>query len=548
MTDEIGGPFSKRQIWIRTPKRLKFVDETGAASGNGDDVPEADAFQEDWPDSVSEGSGTVHTGTTGTTATIVDASGLAVHPASAPPDIAVGPIRLPSPTDRFLMRDDDHGAPPGGGLPGFQHLTLAPVDSISAPIPMVVPFETDTEDPEVRAMRAKIYREEDVWPLESREEAMLFRHYIQKLSICLDVCDPGQSFETVVPPRAGTCKILLNAIFALAAKHLSHTASYDPYASDRYHQECLNTLIPILNHEHHTMSDENLFAATIILRMWEEMEVKHSGHDAHGYLLGIQAFVHHSVGGDGPPGTRYLMPGSLSGAAFWVGLRQEIYSAMMNQQPLRINLVHSLVDRMLVPTDDFGWANRACVHCADVLNFCFGDGGAVSRAGGLQWWTELDEYNRGWTASLPSTFTPIFYREPNREKGDVFPEIWYQSACHALGVQHHLLAELFLVSFDPKIPRIGGQRKEAAKRTNERIQNIVRRVCGIGLCNQWTPPSMFTACMAIAAFGDQFQDRQDQEACMNILKRTEKDHARPTEAVQQQMMKSWDWTPSNEAI
>lgn len=50
---------------------------------------------------------------------------------------------------------------------------------------MVVPFETDTEDPEVRAMRAKIYREEDVWPLESREEAMLFRHYIQKLSICV---------------------------------------------------------------------------------------------------------------------------------------------------------------------------------------------------------------------------------------------------------------------------------------------------------------------------------------------------------------------------
>lgn len=30
---------------------------------------------------------------------------------------------------------------------------------------------------------------------------------------------------------------------------------------------------------------------------------------------------------------------------------------------------------------------------------------------------------------------------------------------------------------------------------------------------------------------------------MDLLKRTEKDHARPTEAVQQQMMKSWDWMP-----
>lgn len=42
------------------------------------------------------------------------------------------------------------------------------------------------------------------------------------------------------------------------------------------------------------------------------------------------------------------------------------------------------------------------------------------------------------------------------------------------------------------------------------------------------------------AVGDQFHERQDQQACLDILKRTEKDHARPTEAVQRQMMKSWD--------
>lgn len=177
------------------------------------------------------------------------------------------------------------------------------------------------------------------------------------------------------------------------------------------------------------MSDENLFAATIILRVWEEMEVKASGVDTTGYLLGIKAFVHHGTGGDG---SRYLMPGSLSGAAFWVGLRQQIYNAVMFQTPVRINLVHSLVDRTLMPTDDFGWANRAVVHCADVLNFCFDDGsqGTLGRAGGLEWWNELDEYNKRWTESLPSSFTPIYYREPDAEKDEVFPEIWCQSACH----------------------------------------------------------------------------------------------------------------------
>lgn len=402
---------------------MRFIDETCVASGEVDECPIADGFQDDWPDSHSEDSATFKTANT----IITDATAsLPVQAYPTPPEAGIVHARAHSPTDRFIPHDD-HVVSPARGLPTFPGLPVS--DPIPPLLPMVPSFEVEAEDPEARALRSQLYRDEDAWPLQSKEEAMLFRHYIQNLSIWLDVCDLCQSFETVVPPRAGRCKVLLNAIFALSAKHLAHTTNYDPYASDRYHQECLSVLIPILAHEHHTMSDENLFAATIILRVWEEMEVKASGVDAHSYLLGIKAFVHHGTGGDG---SRYMMPGSLSGAAFWVGLRQEIYSAVMNQEPVRINLVHSLVDRGLLPTDDFSWANRAVVHCADVLNFCFGDGtqGFMGRAGGIEWWSELEEYNRRWTESLPSSFTPIFQRESEKEKGEVFPEIWYQSACH----------------------------------------------------------------------------------------------------------------------
>lgn len=83
---------------------------------------------------------------------------------------------------------------PGRALPGFQNLTLAVSDSIPAPMPMVIPFEMEAEDPEVRAMRAQIYRDKDIWPLESREEAMLFRHFIQKLSICVSTLVAGPLF------------------------------------------------------------------------------------------------------------------------------------------------------------------------------------------------------------------------------------------------------------------------------------------------------------------------------------------------------------------
>lgn len=87
----------------------------------------------------------------------------------------------------------------------------------------------------------------------------------------LDVCDPRRSFETIVPQRVGTYPILLNAIFALAARHMSHISNFDPLVSNRYHQACLDDLIPSVNLEE-SRWDENLFAATIILRVLEEME------------------------------------------------------------------------------------------------------------------------------------------------------------------------------------------------------------------------------------------------------------------------------------
>jgi hypothetical protein len=85
------------------------------------------------------------------------------------------------------------------------------------------------------------------------------------------VGDPSRNFELVVPQRAAACPTLLKAIFAISARHLSQTSNYDPLASNRYHDECLGYLIPMLDNSA-TVSDENLFAATIILRMLEEMD------------------------------------------------------------------------------------------------------------------------------------------------------------------------------------------------------------------------------------------------------------------------------------
>lgn len=288
-----------------------------------------------------------------------------------------------------------------------------------------------------------------------------------------------RSFETIVPHRASTCTVLINAIFALSSRHIGHIQKIesggraghehvDPLSTLRYGNSCSVKLRPVLEYDE-TMSDENMFAAAIILRVWEEMDgrptaplliamsltcpVINTGKDYEGYMLSINHFVEKG----GQLRDSCLIPGSLGAASFWVGLRQEIYVAVVTLREVRLRLVGSLVDplRSFEPTDDHTWANRAVLHCAEVLNFVHGPRSPDR-------WHELHNWNVLWEESLPESYAPIFQEDGAKY---AFPAIWYRQSCHGtffkidfgakwlmfpvvIGVQHHLLAQLFILSSD----------------------------------------------------------------------------------------------------
>lgn len=54
---------------------------------------------------------------------------------------------------------------------------------------------------------------------------------------------------------------------------------------------------------------------------------------------------------------------------------------------------------------------------------------------------------------------------------------------------------------------------------------------------------MNTACMAIAMCGDQFTDLHEQQAILDVLVYTDKQHAWPTTDIQQQLREAWSWFP-----
>ncbi|KAI1641751.1 uncharacterized protein F4817DRAFT_38695 [Daldinia loculata] len=509
--------FKRNQKWLKPPKKLIYVDERqGLTIGS----PSEDISPYEFHTGESHNWQQESTASSVTPPAIPNST--EYNRADGQPVDVVQAQNTPRNNGGFPANDTSaaelhsHGHIPGSKSASSYDLSSSDIEN--------------TRVPHDRGILTPNFHNASSLPLKDRTEALLFRHYIQKLAICLDLCDPHRHFELVVPERAAECYMLLNAIFAIAARHLSHTTDFDPLASNRYHDECLRYLIPMLNHAS-TVSDENLFAATIILRMLEEMDVPTTGQDTYSHLLGIHAFVN--------VGDQYMGPGSLSAASFWVGLRQEIYIAVITQQPVKVSLDHFVVDRLFEPADDYTWSNRAIVLLADVLNLCFGNN---SLAAGH--WSALDEACRKWSSTRPPSFNPFFYRE--RTATSAFPEIWHGSGCHVIGIQHHILAQLFLTQFDPSIPKVGTNRRAAVKQMTHRIENLVRELCGIGVCNQWTPPGMFTACMGIAMFGDQFGEQSDQEALMDILRKTEADHARPTASIQQQLMKAWGWLPEND--
>lgn len=79
---------------------------------------------------------------------------------------------------------------------------------------------------------------------------------------------------------------------------------------------------------------------------------------------------------------------------------------------------------MLDPADDCTWANRIILHCAETLTFCYGEDGQT-----IEKYKELLDYNQAWQILTPPTFNPIYSKQPDRAKGEVFPAVWYLDDC-----------------------------------------------------------------------------------------------------------------------
>ncbi|KAF2660790.1 hypothetical protein K491DRAFT_588286 [Lophiostoma macrostomum CBS 122681] len=443
----------------------------------------------------------------------------------------------PNPSSAFSIVNQVETPPPSTISPtdGFTVLSLLNSDSPGQPLhqPFATPqgpFEP-LESNDIQ-QHAFVYQQPPgapvLWPLEHEQEATLLQHYLDYVALFFDMVDDRSHFATYVVQRAKKNSTLMNAILALSARQLSRTSDFDPYVADAYYQRCFETLIPELNDDL-AARDESLLAATIILRLMEEMNISVIGSDPQGHLLGTQAIMRAAekqyAATTGP---------SFRQAIYWAAFRQELWISLMSQRPFQLHIFPA--DRSLDPANDSIWATRTIAHVGDVCNFAFGE----ERHSVIRFSQLMDE-NTAWKTRRPDSFDPFFHRQDRDGSGRNFPDTRFHDKTHVMGNQYNTLAHVLLVVHDPTIPQIGPSHKQSRKVVDQMVQEDVRTLCGVAQSNSKIFPCKFVACFAIALVGDRFATRADQERLHEMLVDTEQQHGFPPTTIKHQLEEAWGW-------
>ncbi|KYK56564.1 hypothetical protein DCS_03564 [Drechmeria coniospora] len=246
------------------------------------------------------------------------------------------------------------------------------------------------------------------------------------------------------------------------------------------------------------------------------------------------------------------MASSLRQAAFWVGLRQEVTTAVASRRSIKITLSPNFADPSFAPAADEVWTHRIMMHCAKVAQFCFGN-----RSRSMDEYRNLVKYDEGWLRARPATFLPLAYSDSDTNRGEVFPHIlylshavgsfapfsieraWLTSGLQVVGVVHSILAQTLLMCYDPTPSTMENSRKGAQVERDKLIQQQVLLLCGTALSNESTIPALITASLGIATFGDRFDDEYERQALLGVLVKTEADHGWPTGQIQRNLTSTW---------
>ncbi|KAJ5231896.1 uncharacterized protein N7469_006484 [Penicillium citrinum] len=365
------------------------------------------------------------------------------------------------------------------------------------------------------------------------------RYFIEELSPWFDHCDELRHFQFVVPRRAQSCPTLKNAIFAVSSRRLCRLPKYSTSkgicyrgqllpclkksSALEYMLKCIPDLVrfPEIQDPVH---QENIMAATVILRQYEEMdeEMDENELDTDYYddqrvnFLAITQSIIDSM-------TESPLENSLANAAYWIVIRQEIYHAYTRE-----NVPHMRFDTNKWRNTSI--ASDMIMFAGEVATWCWGQKHPGE-------WSQLKLREQQLAHDCMGEIEPILDLNADRAKGKIFPTVWYKYDVQVTAIQHFRLAQMILIAESPcleKATRAGHRKAEA------QVRATVLNICGIALGHLRIQPALVNAVIAITLYGEYFTDRDERDALVGIINRTKELHAWPMRKPYETLQRRWE--------
>lgn len=490
--------FTSDQTWCKTSnKRIRFVDETEEVAsfyeGDLSDDDDDDGFQgpilhQDLPSP--------------------DASTALDSPTPA--------IRLPA--SRSALFQDIGSAPPSSHNRSYNEpdatSRLGDTGPTGPRTPALNVFPTPSSFPSPETAHSNnphpLYPRVDasLLPLKNAHEADLIYRFSIGIAPQFDMCDQEKTFASVLPNKSSICPLLYKAILAVTVKSARNsTGGYPSPEEEAYLRDAFQDLAPVLNGCVVGMVDEStgLLAAAVLLQHHMVIQTPREKPIAESDSLDMQLIQTKLV---------LELVDFVGQPVLWASVRQAIYIAIMHQRPPILYRDCLNIDpTSMSPGDDKRWAARITLLLVDVICYCFGEDKSLAGH------SALVEYAEQWMKNRPDSFSPVFIcKEDDRP----FPEIFLLNEHAVLGLQYYHLVRILLIAYDPGIPRLGLEQKAAVRSMDETLREDVRIVCGIADAISHVNTAHLAASMAIALAGDRFDDRDEQQALLDVLLRTEK--------------------------
>lgn len=341
--------------------------------------------------------------------------------------------------------------------------------------------------------------ERKTWQLQqdmvlTNHEALLFRHFTERVAGWLDLLDPSMPFASQATRIALRNVGVMKALLALSAKHMLTTSisqggpipESGTDESIQYYYETLHYVQEALAYNSYTYSEE-LLVTVIAISTYEMLDESDGRGNWQRHLKGV-FWIQRSQNTDGECG-------GLRQAIWWSWLRQDIWAAFREKRRCLSIWKPTLTFREL---DQNQLARRTLYLLALAVNYCAqsraieipeapitdptaSEARARAREDLLRKMEQLKSFWGDQFKPLPTTRSPA----------DVFTPLWIYPPQFGIAVQAYAFAQILITLHSPIPPGFNGYLK--VQRT---LSEAVDTICGIAMETTDPAAQIFSAqCM-----------------------------------------------------